>query len=153
MNGVKIDRVLKNQIIYDLFEIHKERIIIGWLKKNGYEYILKRIKILDSFGNGNYVLFSSEDQLKYIKSCIMEGEIPIIFHNHLYSEDYTFSDPDISFFNKFYNCYETLNDNSILFAGLINNENKTIQFMQIMNNQLELGKIITLDEYREGSVL
>lgn len=125
---IQISPILMSKLIRQFKENKKEKIVLGWIGKN---YILEDIQELQSYGNENYSLFSPETQMKYIKSCIINKKIPILIHNHLYLKDSDFSKPDISFFCKFFVCYEKMGGMNCMFAALFINEAETIRFIKI----------------------
>lgn len=127
-NEIQISSILMNKLICLFKENKKEKIVLGWIGRDG---VLEDLQELRSYGNENYSIFYPEMQIKYIKSCIMNKKSPILFHNHLYLEDSDFSKPDISFFCKFFACYEKMGGIDCMFAALFNNEAQTMRFIQI----------------------
>lgn len=134
----KIEVTCNEYIMKDILEFFriaqnqkKEKIILGFVNRVKNRYTIDKVFCLPCFGNENYVVFNTLQQVKYLKWCIINKKIPVILHNHIFKEDVDFSIPDILFFNKLLNCYKKLGGEGVIVVGLINLECDLVMYMEV----------------------
>lgn len=131
---VKCNKLIMEDIL-DFFSIaqnqRKEKILLGIGNQIDGKYIINKVFYLPSFGNENYVVFNSLQQVKFLKWCIINKKIPIILHNHVFIEDINFSAPDVFFFDKLLNCFKKIDGEGVIIVGLINLNCDLIMYMEV----------------------
>ena len=131
---VKFNKLIMEDIL-DFFSIaqnqRKEKILLGIGNQIDGKYIINKVFYLPSFGNENYVVFNSLQQVKFLKWCIINKKIPIILHNHVFIEDINFSAPDVFFFDKLLNCFKKIDGEGVIIVGLINLNCDLIMYMEV----------------------
>ena len=131
---VKCNKLIMEDIL-DFFSIaqnqRKEKILLGIGNQIDGNYIINKVFYLPSFGNENYVVFNSLQQVKFLKWCIINKKIPIILHNHVFIEDINFSAPDVFFFDKLLNCFKKIDGEGVIIVGLINLNCDLIMYMEV----------------------
>lgn len=131
---VKCNKLIMEDIL-DFFSIaqnqRKEKILLGIGNQIDGKYIINKVFYLPSFGNENYVVFNSLQQVKFLKWCIINKKIPIILHNHVFIEDINFSAPDMFFFDKLLNCFKKIDGEGVIIVGLINLNCDLIMYMEV----------------------
>lgn len=131
---VKCNKLIMEDIL-DFFSIaqnqRKEKILLGIGNQIDGKYIINKVFYLPSFGNENYVVFNSLQQVKFLKWCIINKKIPIVLHNHVFIEDINFSAPDVFFFDKLLNCFKKIDGEGVIIVGLINLNCDLIMYMEV----------------------
>ena len=87
----KVEVKCNNHIMEDILDYfsvaqnqRKEKILLGFGNQIDGKYIINKVFYLPSFGNENYVVFNTLQQVKFLKWCIINKKIPIILHNHVF---------------------------------------------------------------------
>ena len=131
---VKCNKLIMEDIL-NFFSIaqnqRKEKILLGFANQIDGKYIINKIFYFPSFGNENYVVFNTLQQVKFLKWCIINKKIPIILHNHVFIEDIIFSAPDVLFFNKLLNYFKKLDGEGVIIVGLINLNCDLVMYMEV----------------------
>jgi len=134
----KVEVKCNNHIMEDILDYfsvaqnqRKEKIILGFGNQIDGKYNINKVFYLPSFGNENYVVFNTLQQVKFLKWCIINKKIPIILHNHVFIEDIIFSAPDVFFFNKLLNCLKKLDGEGVIIVGLINLNCDLVMYMEV----------------------
>ena len=131
---VKCNKIIMEDIL-NFFSIaqnqRKEKILLGFANQIDGKYIINKVFYFPSFGNENYVVFNTLQQVKFLKWCIINKKIPIILHNHVFIEDIIFSAPDVIFFNKLLNCFKKLDGEGVIIVGLINLNCDLVMYMEV----------------------